>query len=301
VQYQLLKLIFRFFGTSSFYDVNVPNKRVVDYSNLDDIKRGNETSVVYKDHSRVFLGWFQGRIQEHDFARKRVLDLGSGFGGRTIHYAQAGGPALCVGIDIDEVGVSEGSKFARYLGQTNLQFVLGRGEQLPFKENAFDYVLSYDVLEHVNDFEHVFQEVYRVLRKGGRFLSVFPPYYGPMGHHIKRTKLPWINVFFSTEKTYEVLRKEYGDSFELWPHRGKILRRGLNGTTVKAYRRYLGRSQYKIVHEKLAPLLSKPTEIYRGIRSQTLKELLRILFAPTPKIPMLREFLTHRIVFVLEK
>ncbi len=46
--------------------------------------------------------------------------------------------------------------------------VLGRGERLPFKDQAFDLVLCTQVLEHVEQPFEVVQEIHRVLRPHGK-------------------------------------------------------------------------------------------------------------------------------------
>jgi glycosyltransferase involved in cell wall biosynthesis/SAM-dependent methyltransferase len=45
---------------------------------------------------------------------------------------------------------------------------------LTFADNSFDYILSFDVLEHVNDDIRAFQEVYRSLKPGGTFVFSVP-------------------------------------------------------------------------------------------------------------------------------
>lgn len=300
-QYCMLRYIFKRHGTAHFYDINIPNKRKVNYENEDDVERGNETSNVFKKSPRVLLEWFDGRITEKNLANRIVLDLGSGFGGRTIYYARAGKSKLCFGLDIDTRGVEESKKYADFIKQDNVFFAMGKGENLPFASDLFDFVLSFDVLEHVNDVEKVFSDVYRVLKPGGRFCSVFPPYYSATGSHVKRTKFPWLNVFFSTEKIYEVLTKEYGDKYELWCHKGKVLRKGLNGTTLKEYLEYASNSQFIVEYQYFAPLLSKPTEIYKSINSTVKREVLRFIFRAAMFLPFLREFMTHRIVFIFRK
>ena len=48
------------------------------------------------------------------------------------------------------------------------------GERLPFADSSFDYVVSEYVLEHLDDPEAVFREVFRVLAPDGRFISLAP-------------------------------------------------------------------------------------------------------------------------------
>jgi SAM-dependent methyltransferase len=56
--------------------------------------------------------------------------------------------------------------------QERLNFVRGVGEFLPFPAHSFDHVLSFWSLNHTVRPEMVFQEVFSVLRSGGRFLIV---------------------------------------------------------------------------------------------------------------------------------
>lgn len=44
------------------------------------------------------------------------------------------------------------------------------GENLPFKDQSFDIVLSTQVLEHVDNPEKCIKEVYRILKYGGNFI-----------------------------------------------------------------------------------------------------------------------------------
>jgi len=300
IEYQIIKYLFKLFGTNEFYNFNLPNKRIVDYSDISDVSKGNETSHVFNNYGNVFIEWFDGKLDVNDFRNKLVLDLGSGFGGRTIYYARHGS-RLCVGIDIDKQGVLEGMKYAKYIKQNDVHFSIGKGEKLPFKANSFDYVLSYDVLEHVEDVEKVIKEVHRVLKIGGSFCSVFPPYYSATGSHIKRTNIPWMNVFFKTPKVYEVLKKEYGEQYELWSHKGKILRKGLNGTTVKEYKKYVNESNFNLIYEKYAPIFSKPTLYYKKVKIRIIREMIRMFFIFLGSLHGLREYFTHRIVFIFKK
>ncbi len=60
---------------------------------------------------------------------------------------------------------------------------------IPFAENYFDYVTAHDFIEHIprviyapnrrNSFIELMNEIWRVLKEGGRFLSVTPAYPQP--------------------------------------------------------------------------------------------------------------------------
>ncbi len=46
---------------------------------------------------------------------------------------------------------------------------------LPFGDNTFDFVVSDEVLEHVQDHAWAFAEIERVMKPGGINLRYFPP------------------------------------------------------------------------------------------------------------------------------
>lgn len=45
---------------------------------------------------------------------------------------------------------------------------------IPFKDNSFDCAVNNQVMEHVEDIDHVLDEIHRVLKPGGLVLSLFP-------------------------------------------------------------------------------------------------------------------------------
>src|SRR3954470_18981721 len=126
--------------------------------------------------TRPFHDWF-GLNAEEMFGGKDVLDLGSGFGGTAVRYVEYGAKTV-TGIEISQELVSHSTRFAeeRHVAE-RVRFVKGVGEELPLAEGEFDLATMYDVMEHVVSPRRVIDEVYRVLRPGGLFAIVFPPYY----------------------------------------------------------------------------------------------------------------------------
>jgi len=72
-----------------------------------------------------------------------------------------------VGLDIEFKRLVEAKTFGQ-------KVTCGVGEVLPFSPETFDFVLSHEVLEHVQDDRQTLTEICRVLRPGGR-LALFCP------------------------------------------------------------------------------------------------------------------------------
>ncbi len=96
---------------------------------------------------------------------ERVLDAGCG-GGLLLNQLRARYRIEGWGVDIAPLAVRR----ARRCGDPSLRYRVAALERLPFKAGAFDAVVSFDVLEHVQAKEPVLRELLRVLRPGGRFL-----------------------------------------------------------------------------------------------------------------------------------
>jgi arsenite methyltransferase len=98
-----------------------------------------------------------------------VLDIGCGAGTDTLVAAQMVAPAGRVtGIDMTPEMLSKARAAAAEMGVTNVDFVNGDVEQLPFAAESFDVVLSNGVIDLIPDKDAVFSEIFRVLRPGGR-------------------------------------------------------------------------------------------------------------------------------------
>lgn len=60
-------------------------------------------------------------------------------------------------------------------GNTNYEGILNESIcDLQFPDNTFDLALTFDVLEHVPDYKLAFNELYRILKKGGKLIWTVP-------------------------------------------------------------------------------------------------------------------------------
>jgi 2-polyprenyl-3-methyl-5-hydroxy-6-metoxy-1,4-benzoquinol methylase len=94
----------------------------------------------------------------------RLLDVGCGPGLLTEFWNQHGVEGI--GIDIDP----SLARIAKERFQKNgmkAKFIVGRVEELPYKEGVFDICIANAILEHVQDWRATLTDVTRVLRNGG--------------------------------------------------------------------------------------------------------------------------------------
>jgi SAM-dependent methyltransferase len=96
-----------------------------------------------------------------------VLEIGTGTGGMLHELRRRGVRAR--GVEINPSLIAESRA---WFGDLPVQLVSGIA--LPFADQSFDRVLSFDVFEHIRDSDAHLREVARVLRPGGRYLVQTP-------------------------------------------------------------------------------------------------------------------------------
>lgn len=152
---------------------------------MSSLDEGAERSAEYDDAAIRFLAvlWGDGYLSPGgseevdrvlmgvDLAGKRVLDLGCGAGGVTLHLARAHAPAEVIGFDVEVPVIERATIAARGSGLANLSFVQAPPGRLPFGDGRFDVVFSKDALVHVPDKQALFGEIFRVLALGGVFAA----------------------------------------------------------------------------------------------------------------------------------
>ena len=100
---------------------------------------------------------------------ERVLDLGSGSGLDTFVASLKVGPTgRVVGIDMTVAQLEKATELRQRGGFSNIEYVQGYIDQLPFEDESFDAVISNGVFNLVADKEGTFKEAARVLKPGGR-------------------------------------------------------------------------------------------------------------------------------------
>lgn len=175
-------------------------------------------------------------------AGEYILDLGCGRGKETIEAARLTGPeGIVVGLDITQAMVEEAAINAENAGVSNTRFIRGDIESLPFEAGAFDAVISNCVINHAKNKQKVYEEIYRVLKDGGRFVVSDAVSKLPLPVNIKDDPEAWAQCFGGavTEEEYlESIRSSGFDDIKILKRR-EYLKSGYDfaSLTIQAYKR----------------------------------------------------------------
>ncbi len=99
------------------------------------------------------------------------VDLGSGRGTDVLRMAESvGETGFVYGIDISEGMLEKARQNADKFGVKNVRFVRSELEKLKLPDKVANLVISNCTLNHASDKQAVWNEIYRILKKGGRFV-----------------------------------------------------------------------------------------------------------------------------------
>ena len=158
----------------------------------------------YKDYER----WFE----ENKFAYLSELKAIKHFipeGKEGVEIGAGSGRfALPLGI---KVGIEPSSKMGKLATQRGMKIYNGVAENLPLREESFDFALMVTTICFLDDIEKSFQEVYRILKWDSSFIIGFVDKDSPMGKTYlkksKRNKFYKLAHFYSTPEIIILLNQ----------------------------------------------------------------------------------------------
>lgn len=95
-----------------------------------------------------------------------VLEVGYGLGSDAVLIAKSA--KQYTGMDLSEKSYDVTSRRLKLYGLRNTKLKIGSSTCLDFKANTFDFVYSWGVIHHSGDIKKSLEEIYRVLKNGGR-------------------------------------------------------------------------------------------------------------------------------------
>jgi|SRR5690554_96155 len=107
-------------------------------------------------------------VNKADLKSRDVLEVGAGRGGGASYISRYYEPKSYVGMDITKSSIDFCNN--HYKEVEGLSFVCGNAEKLPFDDNSFDFVVNVESARCYNNQLAFFNEVFRVLKPGGKLL-----------------------------------------------------------------------------------------------------------------------------------
>ena len=116
-------------------------------------------------------------IRQHLSSRRKeplqVLDAGMGFGQYSYYLARKSRLWNIKGMDVKEEQVADCNAFFTKIKLKNAAFAVGDLTRLDEKDK-YDFILSVDVMEHIEDDNQVFANFYNALKENGMLLISTP-------------------------------------------------------------------------------------------------------------------------------
>ena len=229
----------------------------------------------------------------------RVLDDGCGGGGMCVSFAEETGSV--VGIDLVDRFRDAGTVLAREEDVSGTHFAQADATTLPFRDEAFDLVLSHAVIEHVADPAAYLREARRVLRRGGTMFLQTAPYLSPPGSHLPRLRVPVpLYLLMGRRATFELscwLARHAPHWIDAPPEGSSFLTNARNGTvklddllyraTVRNLREHIRSAGFEVVCEEL------------HISALARRVFPRLVIDRIPRVPGVRDVLVTNQEYVL--
>lgn len=137
------------------------------YSENFGIQWNNFKSTQYDSVTGLLIShdrlWVNSRWTKSELEGKVILEVGSGAGRFTEVLAATG--ATIVSFDLSSAVEANYSKNGK---NSNVLIFQGDIYQIPFKDNYFDYILCYGVLQHTPDPIRAYKSVFKKLKPGGK-------------------------------------------------------------------------------------------------------------------------------------
>ena len=121
--------------------------------------RGKEKIFIYDHYLYFFTSYFNLDIQ--DYKGKKILDIGCGPRGR-LEWAD---------MSSERIGLDPLANSYLKLGANKhkMIYINASAEEIPYENEYFDFISTFNSLDHVDDLNQVIREIKRVLKTGGLY------------------------------------------------------------------------------------------------------------------------------------
>lgn len=197
-----------------------------------------------------------------DFEGSVSLDLGSGVGAMAVEMAEEGADVLGIELHQERVEFSNRHVASRYPALAKrVQFRNAALADIELREH-FDYVVSKDTFEHVEDLAGMLRFLHDVLKPGGEIWTGFSPmWFSPNGDHgLAGGRLPWVHLLLPRGRVLARMSKKTGREIS------SLQDVDLNGLSPRQFRRYVDEAGLEIAFIKYNAGDKLGLKVMRGAR-----------------------------------
>ncbi|GAB2690078.1 class I SAM-dependent methyltransferase [Aliiglaciecola sp. 3_MG-2023] len=165
----------------------------IEYFGYDNIAVTKELARIWHDDSKNLNGRWK-EIENFDDHKGKILDMACGVGTFLFYGLKKGYDIY--GIEPEKWKLSYMDMKMKELNYPDYyrdRIIEGVGENIPFEDNSFDYITTYQTLEHVQNVEKTLNELIRVLKVGGKLKIQAPDYNSFYEPHYAVPFLPRMN------------------------------------------------------------------------------------------------------------
>jgi len=194
------------------------------------------SNMSYVATEEDFLKFTRRSGGHFDWREKKILDIACGSGDLVNHLAM-NGAATVVGIDVQPQAIKVATAYAARQGISNVEFVAADFHNWDTAEK-FDYVLSYEALDHIPDIRSTMKKMASLVEDDGKIINFAAGFWrAPIGadhcDDFMRFRIPWTQLLFSDEARFTVRREKFrpNDPATVW----RDIRGGLSMYTYSEY------------------------------------------------------------------
>lgn len=172
----------------------------------------------------------------HHQSTSKVLDWGCGRGRDMTKIAESGFDVY--GVDIDIIPISNS------LNHLKIQQISKDNCRTNFEDNYFDYIVSNQVFEHVENLDSVANENYRILKKNGKALHIYPAKFSFRENHLFMPLVHWLPKNF-----LRLISIYFFVIFGIHPHWEQFKSLSLKEKAIGYYKYSINKTFYRSTHE----------------------------------------------------
>jgi len=231
-----------------------------------------------------------------DITEKIVVDFGCATGAVSHEYYRLGAKKV-IGLDIDKAAITRARNINK---NSEIDFILNNTASIPLEDNSVDVVMSDSVFEHITHPKEVIDELYRILKPGGKIFIGTWGWYHPFAPHLFTVMpVPWCHVFFSEKTILRTCRKVFYSEwyqpvmYDIDENGQKVKNKFPNDYIPYSYvNKLLIKDFENIFKNSLFDYKVYPSAFSHKFAKWT---------KPFIFVPLIKEFVTSYIHFILEK